>query len=233
MVMAAGLGTRMRPLTDTIPKPLVKVAGKALLDHCLDQLRLCGVGKVIVNVHYFADQVVDHLALGASDLDVTVSDERAMLLETGGGLVKALPLITADPFYCINSDNIWIDKAQNSLKMLASNWDDRCMDALLLIVPRARAFSHNGQGDFFLADDGQLQRRGTHETAPFVYTGIQYISHRLLRDAPQGPFSTNILWDRAIAEERLFGLVHEGEWFDIGTPAAIAPTEARLMQAPM
>ncbi len=229
MIMAAGLGTRMRPLTENKPKPLVEVAGKTLLDHVLDKARDAGISNVVVNVHYLPEQVEAHLAMHASDLGVTISDERDLLMETGGGLVKAECLIAAEPFYCLNSDAIWTEAAeQNGLKRLAQAWDGDRMDGLLLIVPRERAFQHPGKGDFSLDADNKLVRRGQRESAPYVYTGNQLISHRLLQGAPSGPFSTNILWDRAIAAGRLFGLVHEGDWFDIGSPQAIAPTEAAL-----
>lgn len=228
MVMAAGLGTRMRPLTNDRPKPMVKLAGKTLLDHCLDQLRAAKINKIVVNVHYLPEQVEAHLAKHAQDFDVHVSDERELLLETGGGLVKASTFLSEEPFYCVNSDNIWIDSGGNSLRKLAAHWDDDSMDALLLIVPRERAHCHPGRGDFFVDDCGRLQRRGIHDFAPFVYVGIQLVSHRLLAGAPEGPFSTNVLWDRAIADGRLFGLEHHGDWFDIGSPQAIAPTEAAL-----
>lgn len=229
MIMAAGLGTRMRPLTAKRPKPLIEVAGKTMLDHVLDKVRAAGIGRIVVNVHYLADQVEEHLARHASDLSVTVSDERQLLMETGGGLIQAAPLIDAEPFYCLNSDAIWTDKAEvDALSRLANAWDGERMDGLLLVVPRAHAHQHPGKGDFFLDAASRLERRGGHASAPYVYTGNQLISHRLLRGAPAGPFSTNLLWDRAIAEGRLFGLVHEGDWFDIGSPQAIAPTEAVL-----
>lgn len=229
MIMAAGLGTRMRPFTEKKPKPLVEVAGKTLLDHVLDKARDAGISNVVVNVHYLPEQVEAHLAMHASDLGVTISDERDLLMETGGGLVKAECLIAAEPFYCLNSDAIWTEAAeQNGLKRLAQAWDGDRMDGLLLIVPRERAFQHPGKGDFSIDADNRLVRRGQRESAPYVYTGNQLISHRLLQGAPSGPFSTNILWDRAIAAGRLFGLVHEGDWFDIGSPQAIAPTEAAL-----
>ncbi len=229
MIMAAGLGTRMRPLTENKPKPLVEVAGKTLLDHVLDKARDAGISNVVVNVHYLPEQVEAHLAMHASDLGVTISDERDLLMETGGGLVKAECLIAAEPFYCLNSDAIWTEAAeQNGLKRLAQAWDGDRMDGLLRIVPRERACQHPGKGDFSIDADSRLVRRGQRERAPYVYTGNQLISHRLLQGAPSGPYSTNILWDRAIAAGRLFGLVHEGDWFDIGSPQAIAPTEAAL-----
>jgi MurNAc alpha-1-phosphate uridylyltransferase len=228
MVMAAGLGKRMRPLTATRPKPLVEVAGKPLLDHVLDRLRAAGVEKVVVNVHYLADSLEAHLRARVKDLEVVVSDERAQLLETGGGLVRARPLIDCDPFLAVNSDNFWVDGPSDALKLLASQWDGAKMDALLLLVPLARAGNHHGVGDFHLTADGQIRRRGKGRVAPFVFTGIQLMAQRLLDDAPEGPFSTNLLWDKAIAEGRCYGTVHQGLWFDVGTPAAIGATEDAL-----
>ncbi|HEX8839873.1 MAG TPA: nucleotidyltransferase family protein [Sphingomicrobium sp.] len=231
MIMAAGLGKRMRPLTATRPKPLVEVNGKALLDHVLDRLRTAGVRKVVVNVHYLADALEAHLATRAKGLDVVISDERDLLMETGGGLVKAAPLIDSDPFLSLNSDNLWIDGPADTIKLLSSQWDGSKMDALLLLVPQARAMGHKGLGDFHMDRTGRLRRRERSHVAPFVFTGIQIVSKRLLREAPDGPFSTNILWDRAIEEGRAFGAVHQGLWFDVGTPQAIPFTEAALEDA--
>ncbi len=231
MIMAAGLGKRMRPLTATRPKPLIEVAGQSLLDHVLERLRSSGVKKVVVNVHYLADSVEAHLASRAHGLEIVISDERDLLLETGGGLVKAAPLITSDPFLAVNSDNLWIDGPADTLRLLASQWDEARMDALLLLVPLARAQGHNGMGDFHMDRSGRLRRRQRSHVAPFVYTGVQILSKRLLRDAPDGPFSTNILWDRAIEEGRCFGAVHQGLWFDVGTPSSIPMTEAALQDA--
>jgi MurNAc alpha-1-phosphate uridylyltransferase len=228
MVMAAGLGKRMRPLTATRPKPLIEVGGKALLDHVLDKLKAAGVAKVVINVHYLPDALEAHLARKASGLDVVISDEREQLLETGGGLVKAEPHIDTDPFLSVNSDNLWIDGPADALKLLASQWDGDRMDALLLLVPQARAQNHRGQGDFHMDRQGRLKRRRPSHVAPFVFTGVQMLSKRILRDPPQGPFSTNVFWDRAIAEGRCFGAVHQGLWFDVGTPQAIRATEAAL-----
>jgi MurNAc alpha-1-phosphate uridylyltransferase len=230
MVMAAGLGKRMRPLTATRPKPLVEVAGKPLLDHVLDRLRVSGVEKVVVNVHYLADSIEAHLGSRSNGLEVAISDERAELLETGGGLVHARPLIDCDPFLAVNSDNFWVDGPSDTLKLLSAQWDADKMDALLLLVPLARAGNHNGVGDFHMDREGRLRRRGKGRVAPFVYTGIQLLAQRLLDDAPRGPFSTNILWDKAIEEGRCFGVVHQGLWFDVGTPAAIGATEDALAQ---
>lgn len=231
MIMAAGLGKRMRPLTATKPKPLIEVAGRALLDHVLERLSAAGVKKVVVNVHYLADAVEAHLATRAHGLEIVISDERKLLMETGGGLVKAEPLIDSDPFLAINSDNLWIDGPADTLKLLASHWDDSKMDALLLLVPLARAENHKGMGDFHMDRTGRLRRRAKSHVAPFVFTGIQMISKRLLRDAPEGPFSTNVLWNRAIEEGRCFGAVHQGLWFDVGTPKSITMTEATLENA--
>jgi len=231
MIMAAGLGKRMRPLTASRPKPLIEVAGKALLDHVLDRLRASGVQKVVVNVHYLADAVEAHMESRPHGLDYAISDERDLLLETGGGLVRARDLIDSDPFLAVNSDNYWVDGPADTLKLLASHWDGDKMDALLLLVPLARAQNHRGMGDFHMDREGRVRRREKGHVAPFVFTGIQMMSKRLLRDAPDGPFSTNILWDRAIDEGRCFGAVHQGLWFDVGTPKSIKLTESALEDA--
>jgi len=228
MIMAAGLGKRMRPLTATKPKPLIEVGGKALLDHVLERLHAAGVRKVVVNVHYLADALEAHLATRAHGLEVVISDERKLLMETGGGLVKAEPLIDCDPFLALNSDNLWIDGPADTIRLLASQWDGARMDALLLLVPQARALNHRGIGDFHMDRAGRIRRRERSHVAPFVFTGIQMVAKHLLRDAPDGPFSTNILWDRAIDEGRAFGAVHQGLWFDVGTPQSIPMTEAAL-----
>ena len=231
MVLAAGLGKRMRPLTATRPKPLIEVAGQSLLDHLLERLKAAGVEKAVVNVHYLADAVEAHLKRNAHGLDIAISDERGLLLETGGGMVRALPLIDADPFLVVNSDNLWVDGPADTLKLLASHWDGSKMDALLLLVPHARASNHGGRGDFHMDSTGRLRRRQKSHVAPFVYTGIQMVSKRLLDGAPEGPFSTNVLWDKAMEEGRCFGAVHQGLWFDVGTPQAIKATELILEDA--
>ena len=229
MVMAAGLGKRMRPLTATRPKPLVEVAGKPLIDHALDRLRAAGVRKAVVNLHYLPDALEAHLKNRVKGIEIAVSDERDQLLETGGGLLNALPQIDADPFLAVNSDNLWVDGPVDSLRLLASNWEDERMDALLLLVPLAHAYCHQGRGDFHLKPTGQLSRRRARGVAPFVYTGIQMVSKRLFEgDLPEGPFSTNLLWDRAIAAGRCYGSVHQGLWFDIGAPENIKKAEAIL-----
>jgi MurNAc alpha-1-phosphate uridylyltransferase len=229
MVLAAGMGKRMRPLTATRPKPLVRVNGRALIDHSLDKLVEAGVGRAVVNVHYLPGQIEAHLA-NRSAPAIAVSDEREELLETGGGMVKALPLIDADPFFCLNSDNVWLDGPQNVFAALSDAWNPDQMDALLLLVSHARAFNYAGRGDFHLDPLGRISRRKAGRVAPFIYTGIQIVSQRLLRDAPQGAFSTGVLWDRAIEEGRLYGISHNGLWFEVGAPEMIAPTEAALQR---
>ena len=228
LVLAAGLGKRMRPLTATRPKPLVRVAGRALIDHAFDRLEAAGVPHVVVNAHYLADALESHVRAQRRSFGIAVSDERAMLLETGGGLAHALPLLAGDPILTVNSDNIWTDGPTDAIGLLARRWDDAAMDALLLLIPYARATGHSGQGDFHMDAGGTLRRRRPGGVAPFVFTGVQLISRRLLVDLPDGPFSTNILWDRAIAAGRLFGQSHLGQWFDVGTPAAIPLVEAAL-----
>lgn len=228
MVMAAGLGKRMRPLTATQPKPLIRVAGRALIDHALDRMRDAGIVRAVVNVHYLADALEAHV-LARSAPAIAISDERAELLETGGGMVRAHAAgLLPDPFYCVNADSIWLDGPCNAFADLSRLWDAAQMDALLLLVPHARARNFAGAGDFTMDPVGRLKRRVPGRVAPYIYTGIQLVSHRLLREAPSGPFSTNILWDRAIDEERLFGAVFTGEWLEVGEPAHVAATEAYL-----
>ena len=228
MVLAAGLGRRMRPLTATRPKPLVEVAGRALLDRALDTLKAGGVAHVVVNVHYMADRIEAHLAARPTGLDITVSDERALLLETGGGITRALPLIEADPFLSINADNIWIDGPIGAVRLLAERWNPAEMDALLLMIPQSRANCHSGPGDFHMDPVGRLRRRGPGRVAPFVYTGLQMLSKSLFDGVAVEPFSMNRLWDRAAAKGRLCGVVHQGLWFDVGTAAAVRQTEQLL-----
>ncbi|MEM1131597.1 MAG: nucleotidyltransferase family protein [Pseudomonadota bacterium] len=228
MIMAAGYGKRMRPLTATRPKPLVSVAGKPLIDHVFAKLWDAGITRTVVNVHYLADTLEAHLDAMSLPMDIKISDERDLLLETGGGMVKALPLIERDPFFCINSDNIWLDGPRDVFAELSNFWDADRMDALLLVVPHKRASQHKGMGDFHMDGHGRLSWRKPRRIAPYIYTGIQIVSHRLLRDAPEGPFSTRILWERAVEEGRLFGAIHEGLWCDVGTPGSIVPTENLL-----
>ncbi|WP_156170898.1 nucleotidyltransferase family protein [Croceicoccus naphthovorans] len=224
MVMAAGLGKRMRPLTVSRPKPMVKVCGKPLLDHALDRLSAAGVSRAVVNVHYLADAIEAHVKLRQSP-QVTVSDEREQLLETGGGLVKAQELL-GDTFFCLNSDAMWLDGPRDVFRQLSTAWDAEKMDALLLLVPHPRAHNYRGVGDFHLDATGRVSRRKAGRVAPFVFSGIQLCSSRLLRDPPdEAKFSTNVFWSRAIEEGRLYGTIHSGEWIEIGQPEHIAPAE--------
>lgn len=228
MVMAAGLGKRMRPLTATQPKPMVRVGGKPLIDHALDRLGEAGVAKAVVNVHYLPQPLEAHLSRRTAPA-IAISDERALLLETGGGMIKAHAAgLLPDPFFCLNADNVWLDGPRDAFAELSARWDPAIMDALLLVVPHSRAMNFRGPGDFHMDAAGRLSRRKGGRIAPFIYIGIQLVSHRLLRDPPEGPFSTNVLWERAIEEGRLFGTSFAGQWFEVGTPQAIKPTEEAL-----
>ncbi|MXO95974.1 NTP transferase domain-containing protein [Erythrobacter aquimaris] len=228
MLMAAGLGKRMRPLTASTPKPMVRVAGKPLIDRALDRVEDAGIEKAIVNVHYLAESIEAHIG-GRKAPAVTFSDERAELLETGGGMIKANAAgLLPDPFFACNADSIWLDGPRNAFLDLSQAWNPEKMDALLLVVTHARAHNFDGTGDFYMDGAGRLARKRPDRIAPFIYTGIQLVSHRLLRDAPEGKFSTNILWDRAIAEDRLYGVAFTGQWYEVGTPHHIRPTEEAL-----
>ncbi len=230
MIMAAGKGTRMMPLTVDRPKPMVEVAGTRLIDHVLDHLRAAGIGNIVVNVHYMADKMEGHIREYAQDFASIISDERALLRDTGGGLVQAKPLIFESPFFCINADNYWTNGKADALRQLAAAWDESRMDVLMLLVPFAQAHNTQGQGDFNLDDQGHLSRRQGNVPAPFVWTGIQIIAKNLVTDPPEPVFSTNIFWDRAIAMGRCYGAIHDGTWFDVGYPEAIAMTEKKLTQ---
>jgi N-acetyl-alpha-D-muramate 1-phosphate uridylyltransferase len=228
MVLAAGLGVRMKPLTDRIPKPLIEVGGRPLLDHVLDRLADAGVERAIVNVHYLADLIERHL-VGRRSPAITISDERGLLLETGGGVVKALPLLGPAPFFLINSDTIWIDSVHPNLVRLAEAFDPGRMDALLLLAPTTTSIGYAGRGDYAMAPDGRLERRGERDVVPFVYAGAAMFRPELFAGAPEGRFSLTRLFDRAEAEGRLHGLRLEGTWMHVGTPEAIALAEAALV----
>jgi N-acetyl-alpha-D-muramate 1-phosphate uridylyltransferase len=230
MVLAAGFGQRMRPLTDKMPKPLVQVGGKALLDHVLDRLSDAGVKRAIVNVHYLAEQIERHVAARTSP-QIIISDERGVLLDTGGGVVKALPLLGDTPFFHINSDTIWIDSVKPNLTRLAEAFDPAAMDALLLLAPGAGSIGYDGRGDFTMATDGRLTVRPERDVAPFVYAGAAILSPRLFDGAPQGAFSLTKLFVRAIETGRLHGLRMEGLWMHVGTPEAIAEAENAISES--
>lgn len=223
MVLAAGLGTRMRPLTDTLPKPLIKVAGKALIDWTLDRFAAAGVTRAIVNVHYRADQMEEHLR-ARRDLEIIISDERALLLETGGGLKKARAQLGERPVFCTNTDAILVDEGAEPCTALADAWRDDEMDALLLLAPLEAASGYDGKGDFDLAGDRPSWRTG--EQARYVFTGLQIIRPALLDGAPEGPFSTRLLWDKAMAADRMRAIVHRGPWMHVGDPQGLAIADA-------
>jgi MurNAc alpha-1-phosphate uridylyltransferase len=227
MVLAAGFGTRMHPLTDKMPKPRVKVAGRALIDHVLDRLAAAGVDQAVVNVHHFAEQMIRHLK-GRKRPRVTVSDERGLLLGTGGGVKKALPKLGDAPFFHINSDTLWIDGVKPNLRRLAEAFDPATMDALLLLALAAGSTGYSGRGDFTMAPDGALQKRGERAVAPFVYAGAAIFSPALFADAPAGEFPLTLLFDRAEQAGRLHGLRLEGLWMHVGTPDAVTLAEAEI-----
>jgi MurNAc alpha-1-phosphate uridylyltransferase len=227
MVLAAGRGERMRPLTERMPKPLVPVAGKPLLDHVLDRLAAAGVERAVVNVHYLADMIEDHLRARARP-QIAISDERDKLLDTGGGVVKALPAIGAAPFFHLNSDTIWIDGVKPNLERLAESFDAATMDALLLLAPVSASIGYAGRGDFTMAPDDRLTRRAERQVAQFVYAGAAILRPELFKDAPDGAFLLTTLFDRAAEAGRLHGLRLEGIWMHVGTPDAIAQAEAAI-----
>jgi len=227
MVLSAGLGTRMRPLTERMPKPLVEVDGKPLIDHVLDRLAEAGVERAVVNLHHFADLLERHLAARAKP-QIVFSDERDVLLGTGGAVVKALPQLGAAPFFHINSDTIWIDGVKSNLARLAETFDPSRMDALLLLAPTAGSIGYSGRGDFVMASDGRLRRRGEREVAPFVFAGAAILAPALFDGAPQGEFPLTDLFARAAEAGRLYGLRLEGLWMHVGTPDAIGLAEKAI-----
>lgn len=230
MVLAAGLGQRMRPLTDHLPKPLIKVAGRALLDHVLDKLADADVGEAVVNVHYLPDQIIDHVAARTRP-SVIISDERDHVLGTGGGVVKALPLLGPAPFFHVNSDTMWIDGVRPDLKRLAETFDPARMDILLLMAPTATSIGYSGRGDYAMLPDGALRKRRENQVVPFVYAGVAIISPAIFRDAPDGAFSLTRMFDRANEQERLFGLRLDGVWMHVGTPDAVAAAEEAFLES--
>ena len=232
MIMAAGFGTRMRPLTDDRPKPLVTVRGRTLLDHALDRLVAAGVTMVVINLHYRAQQVKDHLA-ARRDIEIHYSMEEE-ILGTGGGVVKALPQFEGEPFFVLNSDSVWVEGYVAPLIAMQRLWDPERMDGLLLLAAMTTAMGYEGRGDFLLDVHGHIARVPELTSSPFAYPGVQIVHPRLFADAPQGSFSTNVMWDRAIAKGRLYGIRLEGVWIHVGTPEARQEAEgylARLLRA--
>ena len=228
MVLAAGLGVRMRPLTDNMPKPLVSVAGKPLLDHVLDRLAEVSVTTAVVNVHYLPDQIVQHVK-GRTAPRVIISDERDVVLGTGGGVVKALPLLGDAPFYHLNSDTMWIDGVQSNLARLAEAFDPARMDILLLMAPTSHSIGYSGCGDYAMLTDGALRKRKEHQVVPFVYAGAAIMSPAIFRNAPAGEFSLTRIFDAANEQERLFGLRLDGLWMHVGPPDAVQAAEEALL----
>lgn len=226
MVLAAGRGLRLRPLTLSRPKPLVEVQGRPLLDHVLDRLAAAGVVHAVVNAHHLGHMVEGHVQTRKRP-SITVSREQ-VLLETGGGVRKALALLGQHPFYVVNGDVLWRDGQTPALLRLAAAWDPQVMDALLLVQPTASAIGYDGPGDFAMEQNGRLRRRGQGEVVPFLFAGVQILTHALFAHTPEGPFSLNLIYDRAIAAGRLFGLRHDGDWYHVGTPEDLARVEAAL-----
>ena len=230
IVLAAGLGTRMRPYNGHIPKPLVEIGGKSLIDYSLDRLADAGVQRVVVNVHHLADALERHLA-SRQRPQIVISDERAGLLGTGGGIAKALPELGDAPFFLVNSDTVWLDGVKPNFARLADAFDPAAMDALLLLAPTTESIGYSGRGDFAMLADGRLRRRSEREVVPFVYAGAAILSPALFAGAPAGAFPLTPLFDRAGAKDRLFGLRLEGLWMHVGTPEAVAAAEAALAAA--
>src|SRR3954471_6717089 len=228
MVLAAGLGVRMRPLTDRMPKPLVPVAGQPLLDHVLDKLAETSVREAVVNVHYLPDQIIDHVATRTAPR-VTISDERDVVLGTGGAVVKALPVLGTAPFFHVNADTLWIDGVRPNLARLAEAFDPSRMDILLLMAPTTTSIGYGGRGDYAMLADGALRKRREHQVVPFVYAGAAIMSPSVFAGAPSGEFSLTKIFDRANAQERLFGLRLDGMWMHVGTPDAVNAAEEAFL----
>jgi MurNAc alpha-1-phosphate uridylyltransferase len=229
-VLAAGLGTRMRPYNGSIPKPLVTIGGKSLIDYSLDRLADANVERAVVNVHYLADALERHLAARRRP-KIVISDERGALMGTGGGIAKALPELGAAPFFLVNSDTLWLDGAKPNFTRLAEAFDAAAMDALLLLAPAIGSIGYDGRGDYAMLPDGRLQPRAEREVVPFVYAGAAILSPALFAAAPSGAFALTPLFDRAGDQGRLFGLRLEGVWMHVGTPDAVAAAEAALAAA--
>ncbi len=229
MVMAAGLGTRMRPLTLTRPKPLVELNGTALIDYTLQRLADANIAPIIANVHYLPDMLEQHLK-NSTIADVSIADERAQLLDTGGGAWANLDILGPDAFFILNSDSLWIEEDADNLTAMLKSWDEDRMDCLMLLATPENSLGYSGKGDFNLGPDGHLSRRAPGEKAAYVHTGCCLIHPRLFANSPNGPFSLNLLWDKALSSNRLFGLALNGLWLHIGTPEALKAAEEKLNQ---
>jgi MurNAc alpha-1-phosphate uridylyltransferase len=230
MVLSAGRGARMAPLNGgTLPKPLVRLAGKALIDHVLDRHKEAGIARAVVNVHHKADLIEAHLR-GRRAPRIEISDERDRLLDTGGGVKHALPRLGVGPFLIHNSDSVWIEGIGSNLARLFEAWDGERMDCLMLVALTSQSLGYSGRGDFAFKADGRIRRRVEQEVVPFAFAGVSLAHPRLLDSSPDGAFSLNVVWDKAIAKERAFGLRLEGTWMHVGTPEALAQAEQRLAQ---
>jgi N-acetyl-alpha-D-muramate 1-phosphate uridylyltransferase len=225
MILAAGRGERMRPLTDTTPKPLIPVAGRSMLDRAMDRLTEHGIRNLVINVHHLGEQISAHV--GPARAHVIREDK---LLETGGSVKNALPLLGREPFFVLNGDGLWADGAVPMLKRLEDAWDPARMDALLLLHPMTTAIGRepSDKGDYFLEDNGKARHRGAEPTAPYLFASISICDSRIFRISPDGPFSLVQLWHKAQAAGHLYGLVHDGQWFHVGTPRALAEAEQVL-----
>jgi len=226
MVLAAGLGVRMRPITDSVPKPLIEVGGRTLLDRAIDRLVEAGIGDVVVNVHHLASMFERHLK-SRTEPRIHLSPEETRM-ETGGGVVKALPMLGDEPFVVVNGDVMWLDGPRPTVEAMAEAWNGDHMDGLLLLHPTVEAFGYDGRGDFIMDPDGRLRRRPERWVAPHLFAGIQILHPRFFEEAPEGSFSLNVLYDRAMEAGRLFGSLHDGKWFHIGTPDGLAVAESYL-----
>lgn len=224
MVLGGGFGKRMMPLTKDIPKPMVVLKGRPLIDHVLDRIAAAGVPRAVVNVHYCADKLQAHVEKRTHP-KIAISDERQQLLDTGGGVAKALPLLGPDPFLIHNSDSVWIEGVGSNLERMFSVWDPDTMDSLMLLASAATSLGYDGSGDFAMDKDGRLSRRGERQMVPFVFTGVSIAHPRIFEGAPDGAFSMNRLWDRAIDNGRLFGICLDGLWMHVGTPEALVEAE--------
>lgn len=224
MVLAGGFGKRMLPLTQDKPKPMVELKGRPLVDHVLDRLAAAGIARAVVNVHYCADKLEAHVKHRARP-EIVISDERQQLLDTGGGVVRALPMLGAEPFLIHNSDSVWIEGVGSNLERLFAGWDPDAMDSLMLLATAATSLGYDGPGDFVMDKDGRLSRRGEREMAPFVFAGVSIAHPRMFEGAPDGPFSMNRLWDMAIDSGRLYGIRLDGLWMHVGTPEALSEAE--------
>ena len=223
MILAAGLGQRMRPLTDTQPKPLISIAGKTMLERVFEHLKTINVSKIVVNTHYLSPLMEDYIKNHHPE---TLISHEEILLETGGGTKKALPLLGEGAFFILNGDSIW--SGGKGLRAMECAWDESKMDALLLLIPREKAHGYEGRGDFFMSLDGSLLRPEPAQNAPFVYIGVQIVSPLLFQNAPEGPFSMNLLWDKALQQNRLYGYVHQGDWFHISTSEDLQKYEPQV-----